>query len=126
MNQGGPTVLVVDDYADTRELVRTLLEMKGCRVFEAANGREAVDLAAKMTLSFVLMDLEMPVLNGFEAAREIHSRPATEDLPIIAFSANCSGDRRERAYAAGCVGCYQKPLDFSLIDNLIRHYTSRQ
>ena len=125
MNQGGPTVLVVDDYADTRELIRTLLEMKGCRVVEAADGREAVDIATKIPLSFILMDLEMPVLNGFEATREIHSRPATEDVPIIAFSANCSGDRRERAFAAGCVGCYQKPLDFTLIDNLLGHYASR-
>ena len=119
-------MLVVDDYADTRELVRTLLEMKGCRVFEAANGQEAVDLAAKTALSFILMDLEMPVLNGFEAARAIHSRPATEDVPIIAFSANCSGDRRERALDAGCVECYQKPLDFTLIDDLVGHYVSGQ
>ena len=126
MNLAGPTVLVVDDYADTRELVRLLLEMRGCRVVEAADGQEAVDLAAKTTLSFILMDLEMPILNGFEAARQIHSRPATEDVPIIAFSANCSGDRRERAFAAGCVECYQKPLDFTLIDNLVGHYAFGQ
>lgn len=126
MEQEGPTVLVVDDYADTRELVRMLLEMKGCRVVEAANGQEAVELAAKTALSFILMDLEMPVLNGFEATREIHSRPTTEDVPIIAFSANCSGDRRERAFAAGCVECYQKPLDFTLIDGLIGRYASEQ
>ncbi len=69
MKQAEMTVLVVDDYADTRALIRVLLELKGCRVVEAANGREAVELASRTALSFVLMDLEMPVLNGFEAAR---------------------------------------------------------
>jgi CheY-like chemotaxis protein len=124
MNQGEPTVLVVDDYADTREFIRTLLEIKGCRVLEATNGQEAVDIASQTQLSFILMDLEMPVLNGFEATREILSRPSTKDIPIIAFSANCSGDRRDRASAAGCLECYQKPVEFSLIDELISRYAS--
>lgn len=125
MNQGEPTVLVVDDYADTRELVRTLLEMKGCRVIEAANGQEAVELASRTFLSFILMDLEMPVLNGFEATREILSHQETKGVPIIAFSANCSGDRRTRAFAAGCLECYQKPVEFTLIDELIGRYASK-
>ena len=122
MNHGGTTVLVVDDYADTRELIRALLEMKGCCVMEAANGREAVDLAARTPFNFILMDLEMPVLNGFDATREILSRQETSDVPIIAFSANCGGDRRARAFAAGCTECYQKPLDLTLIDDLIVRY----
>jgi CheY-like chemotaxis protein len=122
MNHGDLTVLVVDDYADTRELIRALLEMKGCRVLEAANGREAVDLTALTPFSFILMDLEMPVLNGFDATREILSRQETSDVPIIAFSANCGGDRRARAFAAGCTECYQKPLDFTIIDELIVRY----
>jgi len=125
MNQREPTVLVVDDYADTRELVRMLLELKGCRVVEAANGQEAVNIVATMIPSFILMDLEMPVLNGFEATREILSRQETRGIPIIAFSANCSGDRRGRAFAAGCLECYEKPVEFTLIDELIDRYASR-
>lgn len=125
MNQGEPTVLVVDDYADTRQLIRTLLEMKGCRVLEAADGREAVELAAQTPLSFILMDLEMPVLSGFDATREILSRPETKGVPVIAFSANCGGDRRARAFDAGCAECYQKPVDFVLLDELLSRYAPR-
>lgn len=125
MKQGvGLTVLVVDDYADTRELIRTLLEGKGCHVFEAANGQEAVNIAARMAFSFILMDLEMPVLNGYEATREILSQPKTKDVPIIAFSANCSRDWQQRAFDAGCRGCIQKPVDFTLIDGLVSRYSS--
>ena len=121
---GGLTVLVVDDYADTRELIRTLLEGKGCRVVEAANGQEAVNIAARVAFSFILMDLEMPVLNGYEATREILSQPGTKDVPVIAFSANCSRDWQQRAFDAGCTGCIQKPVDFTLIDGLVSRYSS--
>lgn len=121
---GGLIVLVVDDYADTRELIRTLLERKGCRVFEAANGQEAVNIAARIAFSFILMDLDMPVLNGYEATREILSHPRTKGVPIIAFSANCTRDWQQRAFDAGCTGCIQKPLDFTLIDELVSRYSS--
>jgi CheY-like chemotaxis protein len=120
----GLTVLVVDDYAATRELIRTLLESKGCHVVEAANGQEAVNIAARIAFSFILMDLDMPVLNGYEATREILSRPGTKGVPIIAFSANCSRDWQERALDAGCKGCISKPADFTLIDRLVRRYSS--
>ena len=126
MNQEGPTVLVVDGYADTRDLVRMLLEMKGCRVVEAANGQEAVDIVMTIVPSFILMDLEMPVLNGFEATRKILSHPEARRIPIIAFSANCKGERRARAFAAGCLECYEKPVEFTLIDELIGRYASKQ
>lgn len=124
MNAESPTVLVVDDYADTRELVRMLLEMQGCSVFEAANGLEAVDLTGRVPFSFILMDLEMPVLDGFEATRVIRARPETAGVPIIAFSANCSGERRERARVAGCTECIAKPIELPLIEELVGRYTS--
>ena len=125
MNQaGGLTVLVVDDYADTRELIRTLLERKGCHVVEAANGQEAVNIAARIAFSFILMDLDMPVLDGCDATREILSQPRTKGVPIIAFSANCNRDWQQRAFDAGCTGCIPKPVDFTRIDELISRYSS--
>ena len=121
---GGLTVLVVDDYADTRELIRTLLERKGCHVVEAANGQEAVNITARTAFSFILMDLDMPVLNGYEATREILSQPGTKGVPIIAFSANCTRDWQQRAFDAGCTACIPKPVDFTLIDELVSRYSS--
>lgn len=121
---GGLIVLVVDDYADTREFIRTLLEGKGCHVVEAANGQEAVNIAARIAFSFILMDLDMPILNGYEATREILSQPRTKDVPIIAFSANCSRDWQQRAFDAGCTGCIPKPVDFTRIDELVSRYSS--
>jgi CheY-like chemotaxis protein len=114
----------ISDYADAREFIRTLPERKGRRLFEAADGQEAVDMAARIAFSFILMDLEMPVLNGYEAAREILSHSETKAVPIIAFSANCSPDRRQRAFDAGCTRCIPKPVGFTLIDRLFSRYSS--
>jgi CheY-like chemotaxis protein len=114
------TVMVVEDYDDTRVFMRMLLEMKGCHVVEAVNGQEAVDIAAQDRPGLILMDLEMPVMNGFEATRRIHAQQS--EIPIIAISAQCNDDNRQRAFAAGCVECYQKPVDFGLIDELIGRY----
>ncbi len=69
---GNNTVLVVDDQPDIRELLRHSLQMKGYKVAEAANGREAVELAPRLRPGLILMDLSMPVLDGFEATRRIH------------------------------------------------------
>jgi CheY-like chemotaxis protein len=113
-------VLVVEDYDDTRVFMRMLLEMKGCRVVEAVNGQEAVDIASEERPGLILMDLEMPVMNGFEATRRIHAQQS--EIPIIAISAQCDVGNRQRAFAAGCVECYQKPVDFDLIDELIGRY----
>ena len=75
---GGLIVLVVDDHADTRELTRTLLERKGCRVFEAANGREAVNIAARTAFGFILMDLEIDNReHSMPAARGVSQNPLT-------------------------------------------------
>lgn len=116
------TVLVVEDYDDTREMIRTLLEMKGCRVIEAADGERAVELAVQIKPGLILMDLNLPVLDGYEATRLIRAQPTTCDIPILAFSAQCNNGRRQRAFEAGCLECIQKPLDFDVIDELINRY----
>ena len=118
------TVLVVDDFDDTRAFIRTLLEMKGCRVFEAANGREAVDAAAEhgSEIDLILMDLRMPVMTGVEATRRIHEQAETRLLPIVAMSAHCEGDWRDEALAAGAMDCFRKPIEFGLLDEILGRY----
>lgn len=116
------TVLVVDDHDDIRELIRMSFQRKGCQVVEAVNGKEAVELAPQVHPSLILMDLSMPVLDGFEATRQIHALPELQDIPIVAVSAFCDVHNRDKAIAAGCVECISKPIDFSMIGELVNRY----
>ncbi len=116
----GRTVLVVDDSEDIRELLRLMLEMRGCRVVEAANGIDAVELAGRVHPALILMDLSMPVLDGYEATRRIRVQPELSDVPVIAVSAYCDLHNRQKALAAGCIECVSKPVDFGQIDRLLQ------
>ena len=106
----------------TRLLMRMLLEMNGCRVVEAVNGKEAVELARTVHPNLILMDLNLPVLDGYEATRQIQAHPQTSDIPVLAFSAQCCGDSQQQALAAGCLECIQKPVDFAVIDDVLGRY----
>ena len=77
-------------------------------MFEAANGQEAVNIAARIAFSFMLIDLDMPVPNRYQATTAILSQPRTKDLPIIAFSSYCTRDWQQRAFDAGCTACIPK------------------
>jgi CheY-like chemotaxis protein len=118
------TVLVVEDFDDTRAMIRMLLEMKGCHVLEAVNGREAVEAASAhcAEIDLILMDLRMPVMTGVEATRHIHEQAETSRVPIVAMSAHCEGNWREEALAAGAVDCFSKPIEFRLLDEILGRY----
>ena len=118
----GHTVLVVDDHADIRLLISLQLQMSGCHVVEAADGGEAVELAARVHPDLVLMDLSMPVLDGYEATRQIHAQPELEDVPVVAVSAFCDSPNRQKAFDAGCVECVCKPVEFGIIDGLLKKH----
>ena len=120
------TVLIVDDQPDIRELLRYSLQSRGLNVAEAVNGREAIELASQVHPSLILMDLSMPVLDGFEATRQISSQPAMKGIPIVAVSAFCDSHNRHKAIEAGCVDCVSKPIDFRLIDSLLKVHLTDQ
>ena len=115
-------VMVVEDYEDTRALVKTMLEMKGCDVVEAADGQEAVILSKEEGITLILMDLNLPVLDGYSATRQILADPKTAQIPIIAFSAQCSEDRCQKALDAGCLDVVEKPMDFDKLDSVINRF----
>ena len=124
----GPLVLVVEDFDDTRQMIRRLLEMGGCRVVEATNGREAIELAGRERPNLILMDLNMPVLDGFTAALRIRENDEVSDVPIVAVTAYDSAESRAAARAVGCDEYVAKPVDFgqlmALIERLIGgHHT---
>ena len=109
-------VLVVDDTEDTRELLRVMLETLGHDVIEASNGEEAVQATVGQKPELVLMDLAMPVVDGFEATRRLRSLSQFQALPIIAISAFCSNrEWVDRALRVGCTDCLPKPIEWEAL-----------
>jgi CheY-like chemotaxis protein len=86
-NAYSPTVLIADDYDDVRPILRRWLEKFGCRVVEARDGREAVEVAKREHPDLILMDLSMPEVDGFAAALRIRKDQELRDVPIVAISA---------------------------------------
>jgi CheY-like chemotaxis protein len=117
------TVLVVEDYADSRFMMARLLEMSGYRVLEASNGREAVAVAEGECPDVVLMDLQMPVLDGFTATSIIRRIESTCRVPVIAVSAQSTEDYIAAARRVGCDHFVPKPVDFDLLLDLVRQCT---
>lgn len=117
------TVLLVEDYADSRFMLGRLLEMSGYRVLEAADGREAVGVAERECPDVVLMDLQMPVLDGFTATSLIRRTESTCRVPIIAVSAQSTEDYVAAAKRVGCDHFVPKPIDFDLLLGLVRDCT---
>ena len=114
-------ILVVDDYADVREMLKLLLEMWGHVVIEAANGREAVERATVSVPDLILMDWAMPVMDGFAATRILRAQPETSRIRIVAVTADGNNPAsRKAALLSGCNACYAKPLDFTLLDEILR------
>jgi two-component system, cell cycle response regulator DivK len=118
-------VLVVEDTNDTRHMIRSLLRMKGHDVVEAINGLEAFNVARKEKPDLILMDLNMPVLDGFSSVRIIRVQEETAHIPIVAISAYLdSKEWKDKAIEAGCSETMTKPVDFKAFDNLLNKYST--
>ncbi len=108
----GPVkILVVDDQKSNRDLLRTLLTNTGFEVKEAENGKEAVDLFAGWSPHAVLMDLRLPVMDGYEAARQIKSTDIGRHVPVIAVTASAFKNSEEQVFADGMDGFVSKPFE---------------
>jgi two-component system cell cycle response regulator DivK len=107
------TILVAEDRDRSRELLRILLEHSGYSVVEAANGAEAVLLTRQKHPDLVLLDLQMPVKNGFEVLEELRSDPGFNAIPIIAVTACMLQQEKERIWRNGCTGYLTKPLSLA-------------
>ena len=114
------TILVVDDFDDTRLLLRTWLERRGFRVIEAENGVEAVDSARTEMPDLIIMDMEMPQLDGLSATRRIRQQEKMSDVPIVAVSAYGADQFRELALAAGCDEYVSTPFEPISLERIIR------
>jgi two-component system, cell cycle response regulator DivK len=112
-HSAAPTVLLVEDSDDTRLLLRSFLESKGYSVIEAADGREGVEAARRHHPDLVVMDLDLPALDGLSATEQILRCGADcWKTPVIAVTAHDTYGIREAALGAGCCEYLTKPLDF--------------
>ena len=113
------TILVVEDYEDTSLAMRLALEQKGYHILEASDGEQAVRVSESESPDVILMDLNLPVLDGFAAAERIRANPALKETVIVAVTAHSDPELRTRALAAGCNAFVTKPIDFEWLGDLI-------
>jgi CheY-like chemotaxis protein len=118
----GATIMVVDDEEDIRYMMRVLLEEDGYRVLEAENGQRALEIAQSVYPDLILMDLSMPVLDGFAATRRLRELSKLGDVPIIAITAHDTPEHRTNASAAGINEYLTKPVDFVKLDKLLDQF----
>lgn len=102
-------VLLVDDYPDAREMYSEYLKFSGFDVVEAANGKEALERAVESTPDIILMDLSLPIMDGWEATRRLKADQRTADIPVVALTGHALSGLSEGAQRAGCAGFVTKP-----------------
>ena len=117
--------LVVEDFEDSRFMMRQLLEMAGHKVVEATDGEQAVKMALEKKPTIILMDLSLPKLDGLAATREIRRHKGLRNVPILAVSAHDGDDSRAAALDAGCDDYVTKPIDFDQLNSLVLRYLAK-
>lgn len=113
------TILVVEDYDDMSLAMRLALERQGYHILEAADGEQAIEVAARERPEVILMDLSLPVMDGLKATERIRADPASRDMVIVAVTAHQEQNYRARALAAGCNAFITKPIDFDWLKDLL-------
>ena len=113
------TILVVEDYEDASLAMRLALEDRGYHILEASDGAQAVEVAARERPHIILMDLNLPVMDGLAATERIRSNPNLRDTVIVAVTAYSDQDYRARALAAGCNAFVSKPIDIEWLNELL-------
>ena len=107
-----PRILIVEDNEDHRDALSRRLRRRGFEVLMAVDGRAGVEAARDDAPDLILMDMNMPELDGWEATRQIKALPERATTPIIALTAHAMSGDRERALAAGCTDYHAKPVEF--------------
>jgi two-component system cell cycle response regulator DivK len=115
-------ILVVEDQEDNRRIIRDLLTASGYGFIEAVTGEEGVAAAEREKPDLILMDIQLPGLDGYEATRRIKANPALKQTPIIAVTSYALSGDDQKAFAAGCDGYVTKPFSPKMLLAKIREY----
>jgi len=118
-------ILVVEDTEDNRRILRDLLTHAGFELIEATDGESGVSMAATHRPDLILMDIQLPVFDGYEATRRIRANPDTHKIPIIAVTSYALSGDESKALAAGCDGYVAKPFSprkiLAMVQQLLPH-----
>jgi CheY-like chemotaxis protein len=119
-----PRILVVEDNEENRDALSRRLERRGFEVLIATDGRVGVEMARAEKPDLILMDMNMPEVDGWEATRQIKAEPGSGTVPVIALTAHAMTGDRERAMEAGCTDYHTKPIEFpkllAQIENILK------
>jgi two-component system cell cycle response regulator DivK len=118
-------ILYVEDTFENRMLIRRILQADGFTVLEAENARHAMQVLDTETPDLILMDINMPDMDGYTLTQHLREIPHLTRIPIVALTANVMRGDRERTLAAGCDGYIQKPIDVDTFSNQLNHYLER-
>jgi CheY-like chemotaxis protein len=119
-DNNNPLVLIVEDHADTREMLRVILNMIGCRVIEAEDGEQAMSVAEKGHPDLILLDVKIPRQDGLAVTRLIRAHPVLNGVPIVLITGMDTPQLHREALSAGCNDCLIKPLEFERLQELIK------
>ena len=106
-----PKILIVEDNEMNRDMLSRRLARQGFEIVLAVDGKQGVEAAGKEMPDLILMDMSLPVMNGWEATEKVKSNPATKNIPVIALTAHAMSEDREKCIAAGCNDFDTKPVD---------------
>jgi two-component system cell cycle response regulator DivK len=119
------TILYVEDNPDNRSLIRRVLEAEGYAVAEAINAKQALEKLESTNIDLVLMDINMPEMDGYTLTARIKSIQKFSKIPIVAVTANVMRGDREKSLGAGCDGYIQKPIDIDTLSQQIERFILR-
>jgi len=118
-------IMVVEDNEDNRDLIIKVLSHRGYEVVGVSDGHEALSRLGEVVPDLILMDINMPDMDGYTLTAKIKSIPAYKDIPIIAVTANVMRGDREKSLKAGCDGYIQKPIDIDILTRQLERYLLR-
>ena len=121
----GRVILIVEDDPKNLKLIRDLLQIRGYTALEATDGKQGVDMARAKMPDLILMDIQMPVMDGFEAISILKADPVTKSIPIIALTAFAMQGDREKCMEAGCNDYITKPLDTRAFVTKVKEYLEK-
>lgn len=119
-------ILLVEDNDMNRDMLSRRLERKGYEIFVALNGHEAIIKALEILPDIILMDMSLPLLNGWEASQRIKENPIVKNIPIIALTAHAMRGDREKALASGCDDYDTKPVEMTRLLSKIEEWLAKK